>query len=225
MIAIPNDAVPFQLQVSKAIANLKLIARSYALSGWSEEYAQKLVHDISIMRVYGDAHSVRLEVFDSTNSIIFQHSENFTGNGQRSIDSGGGLEIPVIPRHLVKDWRIVVPPRLSPEYVPRLLLNWGPAPDRSLARGSEFDSDHVTKMTGGRTDGKIYVGDVARHTGTITLVKGDYGFARDDKLDADIFVHGRYVPDKALLRQGRRVSYVVTQTPRGLQARLVRNAA
>ncbi|MEI7833483.1 MAG: hypothetical protein WCJ56_09845, partial [bacterium] len=147
MYSIPTDAQPNQLQVSKAVANMKLIVTSYGLDRgqWNKDYVDKMIHDIAVMRVYGDAQSIQVEVFDSKSTIMYQHVERFTGTNARQVDSAAGLEIPVLPRQLLNSYRMVVAPGARDAYRHRLLLTWSIAENRPLANGSTFASDHVAR--------------------------------------------------------------------------------
>ena len=213
------------LQVSKALRQLYRADESYGLKLWPTEVKRNLwQHDLSVMLAYGDLKSVTLRVVAKDDSVPFSFDLAFTGmTGKTEIDSAQGIELPMLPLDLIAGGEAVVN-RCGKENTYRQFLqgNWTKASERQVRPGINIVSEHAGKITGGRLAGQLHVANDARRELVVTQV-GERGFAFAKAGDlACIFLHLRYAPKGFAFKIGERLSAVLIQTPRGLQARDIR---
>lgn len=217
-----------RLAVDKIVRQFDFVDRSYALGVWrSDAHRQDVRHDLALMLAHGDLAGVKLELLTSTKEVLARFDYTFTGrvDPRRTVDSARGIELPLIPRHRVEGHRLVVSRRgRDGAYKDRLRSSWGAAEPLRDRVGSEYASEHARRISGGRQSGTIRVGREARHDLVVTNAgaKG-YAFARDLTAGLDgVFVHLKFVASGGPLQVGDRLSALVVQTPRGVQARDVR---
>jgi len=217
------------LAASKTIHAFDFILRSFGLAAYWKNEAQMNdhVHDLAVMLRHGDLQRASLELLASDQTVLYRHRIMFqTTRAARSVDAAGGIELPLIPREQIADFRILTSPtRRIDAYRNQLRCNWGRAERLADQPGGQFTSDHTRSANGGWVDGQVFVADQARRQATIINVsgRGDYAFARDGALGADIFLHLNQCDEPFQFQSGQRVSFVVIQSPRGLQGRNIRS--
>lgn len=88
-----------KIEVSKAIEQLALAAKSYGLDQWaaSREKAE-WKYDFGIMRAYNDLTAVCLELLASDDTILVEFKIRFNSHSTRGrfSDPAGGVELPLI---------------------------------------------------------------------------------------------------------------------------------
>lgn len=216
-----------QLQATKAINNVDMVLRSYRLGAWPADYKADLIHDLGVKLAHRDLDYVRVEVLAPDRTVVYRHEERFLANGHggRRFDSSRGLELPVLDRALAADYRLIISGgQREDEYRHLLRLPWTPAERLQDRAGSSFAGEHTAAITGGRTAAEVFVSDESRHQGTLIRMGAAYGFIRDDQV-GNVFVHTNFCAPGTALVLGRRYDYIAIQTPRGVQARDVREAA
>lgn len=222
--AFPRD---ISLQVSKALRQLYRVDAAYGLKLWNSASQQdQWQHDLSVMLAHNDLKAVTLQVLATDGTVPFSFRLNFTGQVQvGGPDSAQGVELPMLPLALIAGGEALVS-RCGKDalYRPLLKGNWTAAERRSLRTGASITSEHAGKITGGRLSGELHVSDEARRQIVVTQI-GERGFAfgRAGEIQG-IFLHLKYAPQGHAFRFGERLSAVVIQTPRGLQARDIRPA-
>jgi hypothetical protein len=220
----------YELDARKAVATLDFILRSYGLQRWWRTDAERenYVHDLQVMMQNGDLSKADLEIVAADRSVLYRHSIYFTDErNPRCVDSACGIELPMIDRSKIAEHRLLVSPfRRVDSYRSQLRLSWGPADKLRDKVGGSFESEHTNKSTGGRNKAQVFVADDARHIGIVLNVSpaADYAFAHDSSLNVNVFLHRKFCLDGVLPGPGQKVSYVVIQTPRGLQGRNIRAA-
>lgn len=216
-------------EISKAVEQMALMSRTYGLNHFkTRKEKDDWKHDLSVMRAHGDLKHLRLELLDAKDKVVAELTIQFQGAGQRCrlADSGRGLEMPVLDRDSVAGSRLLIRQSGKEELYRHLLrMSWSPAGERARSRGSTYAGEHCGAITGGSSQGRFFVSDTSRHRGTILRVVRDrgYAFARDTRTGTDVFLHFKFAPG-VRLKVGQRVSYLLVQTPRGLQARSVQAA-
>ena len=224
-ITISSDIT---LQVSKALRQLYRADEAYGLNLWPTE-AEKAEwqHDLSLMLAHGDLKAVNLRVLAKDGSVPFAFKLAFTGHTSKvGADSAQGVELPMLPPSLIAGGEALVT-RCGKEenYRPLLKGRWSKAAPRQMRPGADIASEHASRITGGRLVGKLHVADEARQRLVVTQV-GERGFAFGQAGEfTGIFLHVKYAPNGLAFHLGDRLSAVVIQTPRGLQARDIRMAA
>jgi hypothetical protein len=219
------------LEISKALRQMQFLDKAYGLKLWdTEKHRLDWAHDLELMRAACDLQTVRLQLTDKAGQVCGEYSIAFL-LGQRAAPvkaDSAGIEMPVIDRNLVADKRVIVT-RSGHEdrYKAHLRLNWGPAEDLKHARGDRYNSEHAARITGGREKGEFFVAASSRHNLVITnaSAQGTYCFARDVDMKQDgVFVMRQHAPGVPF-QVGTRLSALIVQTPKGLQARAARIAA
>jgi hypothetical protein len=223
-ITDPKRQAGKELSISKLFAQINLIERSYELNLFSDSAATK--HDLTVMHEHGDLRSMTVELVGHDERVLIEFKWTLDANGHsfHRIDSAGGVELPVIDRtKLAKHRFLVRQGGRQREYQHVLKLNWSPAPAIAKAAGASFESEHNGRITGGRTRGEFFVGDAVRHELLVeqTGARG-YAFARDLTISAErVFLLAKFAPPGFQFRVGQRLTAVVVQTPKGLQARSI----
>lgn len=219
-----------KLEVSKIVEQVAFVDRSLSLGLWTSEASkQDWKHDLGVMRAFDDLEHVRLELLAADQTVVceFRLAFNSRAGGPRRLDSGQGVEIPLIERCLIAGQRVVITRRgREAQYKDLLKIRWGPAETLRKQDGDAFESEHAHAITGGRQRGEFYVGTTARHRLVVTQTgtKG-YAFAKDLDLGVDdIFLLPKFAPAGLLFHPGQQLTAVVVQVPRGLQARNIQAA-
>lgn len=217
-----------QLSVKKVTSQFGTIARSYNLPLWSEDGKRNYEHDFAVMLTHGDLDSIRLELLAHDSSVLFEFKIQFSGHraATKLLDHSSGVELPVINRHAVAKHRIVLQQHGKMESYRHLLkVNWGTAETLQKRPGDAFPSEHARKITGGRQEAGFHVSTEARERLTVTQTgNGAFAFAEAAaKGWRGIFLHRRFAPPGFQFRIGQRVTALLVQTPRGIQARAIRN--
>jgi cold shock CspA family protein len=216
------------LAASKTIQAFDFLLRSFGLARpWDNaDGRENHAHDLGVMLRQGDLEWASLELLAADQTVLYRHRVVFqTSRAARSVDAAGGIELPVMSREQIADSRIVMgPTRRIDTYRDQLRCNWGRAARLADKAGGQFTSDHTRSTNGGWVDGEVFVADQARHQATIINVsrRGDYAFARDAALGADVFLHRHQCDEPFTFQSGQRASFVVIQSPRGLQGRNIR---
>lgn len=210
--------------------NLGSIAGKKAWS--AKDNFERDKHDVTIMRLL-DRNAlkfVRLELLDKRSQIVCGFKTTFNADGVTSdfiIDSAEGVELPFGVRRLVHSTRFIVngPDFSKPQpYAAYLYGNWSRAKQLQQAVGRNFQSEHQRKVTKGHQDMAIFVADAARDELVVTST-GDKGFAFAQSGDTKgIFCHIKFAEGFTYFLPRQRLSALVVQTPRGLQARDIRPA-
>lgn len=222
-----TQTTPTAAAASNAIDNLDMVIRSYRLGEWSEPYREDLKHDIQVKLDHDDIEWIKVEVLAEDRTVIYRHEERFefADGDARKFDSAHGLELPVIDRDLATDYRMVTSgPRAAQRYEHLLRFNWRRAEKLLERPGSGFRGEHSAANSNGRTRSEVFVADESRRQGTLIRMGDSYGFIRDRRY-GNVFVHVNFCGDDTELVPGRSYSYLAIQTPRGLQARDVREVA
>lgn len=218
-------------QVEKAVHALEFVARRLSRRLFSSD-AQRdnVMHDLLVIRTFNNLKSVTAEYLGANRSVVFAHSIEFSPNGNgngRLVDAARGIELPVLPPSLIVDhvFSIFWHDRSQEELLKHLLkLNWSNKEELAKAKGTRIRSEHHERITAQSNSAEIYVTDLARHFGRITHVAEGRGFAfaKDETLGRSVWLHVCHAPTGCVFRLGQRVSYVVVDVPRGLQARDIR---
>lgn len=223
----PSQAIDpeISLQVSKALRQLYRADEAYGLKLWpNPKEKDEWQHDLSLMLAHGDLKAVRLRVLAKDGSVPFSFDLAFTGKTHKvGVDSAQGVELPMLPPGLIAKGEAVVSRSGKDEPYRHLLKgNWSRAAQRPVMAGADIASEHAERITGGRLAGKLHVANEARRDLVVTQV-GDrgYAFGKAGELTG-IFLHLKHAPQGLAFHLGDRLSAVVIQTPRGLQARDIR---
>jgi hypothetical protein len=215
------------LQVSKALRQLYRADEAYGLGLWpSEKEKAEWQHDLSLMLAHGDLKAVKLRVLAKDGSVPFAFDLAFTGHTSKvGPDSAQGVELPMLPPSLIAGGEALVSRCGKAEAYQNFLKgNWSKATPRTVRAGADIASEHASRITGGRLAGQLHVADEARQRLVVTQVgERGYAFGRAGELTG-IFLHGKHAPKDLAFHLGDRLSAVVIQTPRGLQARDIRPA-
>lgn len=221
---------PHLLDARKALHAFDFILKSFGRQPpWSgPKQLADYVHDLAVMLDHGDLQTASLELIAPDHAVLFRHRIEFrTADRPAGVDAAGGIELPLIPAHKIATHRILVAPvRRLAEYAHRLRCRWTNAehlPDRP---GSRFTSEHTRRTNADRMTGQVFVSNDARHTATIVTVSPgrDYAFARHAAFPVDVYLHRAQCDQPLTFEPGARVSFVVIQTPHGLQGRNIRPA-
>jgi hypothetical protein len=219
-----------RLEVSKAMAQVEFIDRAYSLNIWaSREVARQWAHDLELMRHFNDMRGITLELTDSGSCVLFAFRIEFDQqSGGRLLDSGTGVELPMLDRGRVRGHRLIVQHKGGMERYRHLLaMKWGDAPTLDRTSGSSYESEHARKITGGRQSGSFFVGNDERRLVVVTQAGNlDYVFAKSMGRPEvqNVFIHRKWVAPGVDLKPGTRLSALLVVTPRGVQARDVRAA-
>jgi hypothetical protein len=218
-----------QLEVSKALRQLQFVDRTFHLGIWADDSKDKWQHDLEIMRMFNDLKDVRLELIGADRTVMFEFRIAFAGgpSPQRGLDSGNGIELPVLDLRAVVDKRVIVGHcGKRSQYQNLLAMNWTPAVNHVKRDGDTYGSEHTAKITGGRQTGSFHVGSDLRHRLVVSRTgPRGYAFAKDlDLGTADVFLHPKFAPPGFVFFVGQQVRCVVVQTPRGFQGRNIRLA-
>ena len=226
-MTIPEN---IKIEVSKAIEQLAFIDGSYNLGVWpTPDERAKWKHDLGVMHAHGDLQHVRLELVATDKTVLFEFKIKFGArrDGQRIVDSGNGIELPLIDRRKVASHRVIISQMgRDGMYKHLLCMNWSTAEPLRKRSGSSFDSEHARKITGGRQSARFYVDKNARHSVVVTQVgnKG-YGFGKvlDNGIEG-VFLHQRFALPSYKFKVGDRLTALLVQVPKGIQARDIRPA-
>jgi hypothetical protein len=218
-----------RIAAEKAVRQLDFTARSYHLNNWFQgDSHRNLVDDLATLLENNVLENIRLELRDEKSTVRFEFRIDFGADGQLKDlrDSAAGVEVPVLPPGLVAGFRLLVSPWPKiVRYVHLLKINWGPAETLPKEAGDHIESEHARKITGGRQKGTIFIDSSARHHLEVRDVLPRFAFGRDLTLGLDgIFLLEKYAPQGLKFHRGMRLTAVVIQTPRGLQARAIRPA-
>ncbi len=217
-----------ELAASKTIHAFDFILKSFGLATpWKSSDRQRdYVHDLAVMLRQGDLRRASLELLAADKTVLYRHRVVFqTTRCAQSVDAAGGIELPLIPSEQIANFRILTgPSRRIDTYRHQLRCNWGRAARLADQSGEQFTSDHTRRTNGGWADGEVFVADQARRSGTIINISryGDYAFARDAALGVDVYLHREERDERFDFESGQRVTFLVIQTPRGLQGRNIR---
>lgn len=224
------------LEISKTLYQLSFWSRHYNLSLWSDQAHQlKLKHDLELMRQHGDLERVSLELLDSNNKVLHEFRLSYEHKPlplSKLKDSGEGVEVPVLKpedHRRVAGHRMLVRRRgRESAYRHQLELNWGSAPALLRGQQQQYESEHASRITGGRLRGQFRIDANAQHLLRITQA-GQRGYAFASAVEAQcnlqsVFCHERYARQGVSFQPGSLIRAVVVQTPRGLQARNIEAA-
>jgi cold shock CspA family protein len=220
-------------QVEKAVHALEFVARrlNRRLFSSAAERANVL-HDLQVIRTFNNLKSVTVEYLGANRHVVFDHtiefSPNANGNG-RCVDAGRGIELPLLPPSLIVEHLFSISwcDRSQRDLLKHLLnVPWSNKEEHPKARGTTIRSVHHEKITGGNNTARLHVTDLARHFGRISYVAEGRGFAfaNDEVLGQTVWCHVSHAPTGFRFRVGDRVSFVVVDVPKGLQARDIRSA-
>jgi cold shock CspA family protein len=217
------------LMASKAMRQLRVIdqSRNFKLFSSDKEY-EDLVHDVGVMLEYQDLDGVSLQALDKEKKVIFEFKIAFAVNGAngKKRDASGGIEIPLLDPSSVAGARWLLHRKgKEPEYKHQLRLSYGAAAKRDYADDSSFNSDHAAAITGGRQTGRVRVANQNRMPLTVVRVGGrGFAFAQDAAGKLQVFCHASEAPTDHSFSVGQKITAVVVQVPKGLQARQIRPA-
>lgn len=223
-VKLYNDA---KLSVSKLLRQLAFVDRSYGLGLWSSDEIRGLwQHDLELMLYHGDLKRVALQLLDSEKSVLFEFGISFGGmqGASAACDTAQGIELPVLNRSRVFSHRMLVNRNgRSKEYEWQLQASWATAEKLRTRATDGFESEHARRITGGRQTAAFAITPDARHRLVVTNAGSKaFAFAKDIDLGAEgVYMERRFAPDAYRFRVGDRVTAIVVQTPRGLQARSI----
>jgi hypothetical protein len=225
---VTHTPVAAEMSAKKVTSQFGTIGRSYDLPLWSKEEKQNYEHDFAVMLAHGDLESIRLELLAQDNSVLFEFKIQFPGQrvAKKLFDYSSGVELPVIDRQAVAKHRIVLQQHGKMDnYRYMLKVNWGPAETLHKRPGDAFPSEHARKITGGRQEAGFHVSSEVRERLTVTQTgNGAFAFAEAAARGwRGIFLHRRFAPQGFQFRIGQQVTALLVQTPRGIQARAIRN--
>lgn len=212
-----------QVSVSKALAQLAFIDRSYGLGLWkNQETRQVWQHDLELMAYHGDLKRLALHLMDRCETILFEFEIAFDASPETrsNEDIARGIELPVLDCTRIAGHRVVVFNNgRRGQYEHLLKAKRSKAKTLSTRATDAFESEHARTITGGRQSGKFSVAPEARHRLVVTRAgTKPYAFGRDVDLGVEgVFLDLRQAP--AQFSVGERITAIVIQTPRGLQAR------
>lgn len=214
------------LDAGKTVRTFNFILRSLGFqpSNDCQRRQADYAHDLAVMLDHGDLSRASIEFVARDRSVIYRHCVRFN---QSSHDTGGidrarGVELPVLPRDQIADYRIIVAPASRRElYRAELRLKWGHAEGLTDRDGTRFESAHTARTNNDRLTGDVFVGNEARRTGRVINVSADgtYAFAHDAGFPTDVYLHRDSCRATFQFRPGQKLSFIVIQTPRGLQGR------
>lgn len=219
-----------RLDASKAVGALELVLRNYGRPlPWSGRHSRDdFVHDLALMRQQDDLNRVDIDLIDRAGAVVYRQRIAFDqARGGAVRDLAGGHELPVLPHGTVVNHRLIVSRKgREATYRNRLRLSWGTAEKLAEQCTEQFASGHTARINGGKARGEVAVSTAARRTAAIHKVcdSGTYAFARIAGFPGDIYLHADCRDGSFALRPGLRVSFVVVQTPLGLQGRSIRCA-
>jgi len=224
---VPKVTKQHHLAIDKVVRQFAFVERSYQADVLGDR--DKLKHDLALMLAYGDLNNVHLELLGTDRAILFQFTIRFNGEQAHCplIDPSQGIELPLIDRREVASTRLrVMRNGGEQEYRQHLLINWTKVDMLPRRPGDSYGSEHAAKISGGRQQGEFHVGRDFRHRLVISnVVTRGYAFAHDLDLRVDgVFLHPKFSASNLVFRPGNRVTAIVVQTPRGLQARSIQAA-
>lgn len=222
-----------QLSVSKAIEQIDFIARSYERPVFaSAAEKNNFKHDLALEHANHNLQSVQFELLDLQGQVLFRYQVQFNQAraGQPAVDSARGVELPLLDHRQVREAKFTYTsvnlPATKVPYRHLFHVKWSQAKVRPQRPMDKVDSEHASKVTGGRLKGQLGVDRTARRGLVVTNVHSrGYAFANEvaGKLQ-NVFLLGKFSPGGMRFHVGQRLSALVIQTPRGLQAREIRPA-
>jgi cold shock CspA family protein len=231
-----NEFDPVRLQIDKAIRAMEFVARRMGQRLFSsEDDRSRWVHDLEVIRRVNNLKAVSAEYVGREKILIFAHEIQFSPNGSANgpvIDSAEGVDSPWCDKELVKlieANRVTLTekdPSQARLYRDSLQIKFSTAEPLKKPKGTSVSSRHHEKITGGNNTANFFVCDLARHGGRITHVAEGRGFAfaKDETLGVEVWLHVSHAAKGFVFRRGDRVSYLVVDSPKGLQGRDIRAA-
>ena len=225
------------LAVSKILAHVQLIQRTYGHRILNEDSRHEIASDLALMLANGDLCKVTVELLGGTPPTQILTSFFWNLDHKLEAQTGGtdlpataGFELPVLPAHQITAARLVVHygadhARLLPSYKDQLKLKWGTADTLSVGAASSFQSHHIAASTRGRISGNITVTDSARRKVRVLAdgVRG-FSFGLDLENGINLFLHKSHLAAGAELKSGEILSCLAITTPKGIQGRDIRKA-
>lgn len=223
---IPTFSADVGLAIDKALWQLHFIADNYALTLFKDEQHQiEFRHDLMLMLQYQDLTHIKLELLDAECTIIFAFTVRFTGQRiEKGLsDSAQGIEVPLLNGAQIVHHRLVVGRQAhASEYQRWLKRRWSNAETLDSRTDQRYASEHARHITGGRQEAEFRVGDRFRHHLTVVRCGRRFAFGEAEAFTAaSVFIPLNQVPADCQLRPGMRISAIIVQSPRGLQARCV----
>lgn len=221
---------PSQAQIllaQKLVGQLRTIDRTYDLRLLGDPVAW--AHDVAVMLAYDDLDGVSAEFLDTSGQAFYTHRVRVGGHaGKAQLHSEGGLALPVLDKRRVSKARLLVHRKGRNQllYSPQLRLQWSGVERAKQESGHAFADTHAQKTTGGRGEATVHVGNSLRVLLTITRSGGKgYAFATDSSGQLSVYCHAQYAPQGFRFTVGSKVTAVLVQVPKGIQAREIRAAA
>ncbi len=215
------------LDIRKTVSAFDFILRSYGQPiPWGTRRGD-YEHDLLVMRRHGDLEHAAVEILGQDRTVAYRYRVRFGESAAVGFDAARGIELPILPKQSVSESRVLIGPTVRLDEYRLLLRNrWARADRLTFRNGGRFVSEHTARINGGRVAGEVFVADDSRKSGTLLNVAqtGCYGFVRHPQFPSDIYVHQSKCPPGMRLAPGLRISFVVVQTPRGLQAYDIRRA-
>jgi hypothetical protein len=221
--------------VTKALRQIEFVDSAYNLGVWSSDKEREdWEHDLSLMRAHDDLTAIRLELLATDNTVLFEFQILLDGGqaaqpkGARGlVDSAKGVELPILDVSLVASHRVVISHNARrAAYGHGLRKCWTKVATAPKRKGATYDSEHARAITGGRQSGAFHVSDESRRTIVVTRA-GEHGYAFGKDLDTgmdSVFLHEKFAPKGTVFRPGLRLTAVLVQTPKGVQARAIQAA-
>ena len=219
-----------RLMAQKLVGQLRTIDRTYELNLIGDQNkAADWINDLAVKLAYDDLDGVSAEFLDATGNVFYAHRIKVARHvGRAELHSDGGLALPILDKRRLGKARLLVHSkgRNQADYCAQLRIQWAPAERAKFEAGAAFKDAHANKTTGGRGEATIHVGDSLRVPLTITRSGGKgFAFATDASGQLSVFCHAQNAPSGFQFAVGSRVTAVLVQLPKGIQAREIRAAA
>jgi len=209
-----------QLRTIDRAYDLKLLGDANNIAGWENDLAVMIAHD--------DLDGASCELLDSTGNVFYGYRATISGgNGRTQLHSDGGLALPILDRSRLAKARLLMHRKGGDQaaYRSQLRLQWSAVERANFEDGASFKDEHANKTTGGRGEATVHVGKSLRVPLTITRA-GDKGFAfaADSSGQLSVFCHAKSAPPGFKFAVGSRITAVLIQVPKGIQARDIQPA-
>lgn len=216
-----------RLMAGKLVGQLKTIDRTYALNLITDSAAWD--NDIAVILANDDLDAVSAEFLDHAGKCFYSHSVGVAAQrGDGCIATDGGLALPILDKSRLASARLLVhrKGREQSEYATLLKMRWSTAKRAPKESGNSFEDAHARKTTGGHGQATVHVGDSLRVELTVVRSGGHgFAFATDANGRLSVFCHLKHAPPEFTFAVGMRITAVLVQVPRGIQAREIRAVA
>lgn len=226
----PSPCIPKahqRLLAQKLVGQMRTIDRTYDLKLLAD--IEAWVNDLAVMMANNDFTGISAELLDNSGKVFYAHRiDVIERHGKPELYSDGGMALPILDRSRLGKARIVVHRKCDNQssYASLLKLNWSNVERAERESGKSFSDTHANKTTGGHGKATVHVGDSLRVELTIIRSGGKgFAFATDESGNLAVFCHAKHAPDGYQFKVGSKISAVLVQLPKGIQAREIQPAA